>query len=326
MSFPVQRLRRLRRNPALRELVAEHRVRIEDLIYPLFAVPGRGVRQEIPSLAGVYHLSIDQLIEEAKGLRDLGILAILLFGVGSGKDSHARAAYARDGIVQKAVRALKKEVPELVIITDVCLCEYTNHGHCGIIKDGYLENDSSAQLLAKVAVSHAEAGADIVAPAAMIDGEVRAIRNALDEHGHTETIIMGYSAKYASKLYDLFYKSVETVLAFGDKRTHQMDFRNSDEAMREMALDIEEGADILMVKPALFYLDIVQRAKSQFKMPLAVYNVSGEYAMIKAAAQLGKIDETKVVTEMMTAFKRAGADLIITYHAKQIAQFLRNPA
>jgi porphobilinogen synthase len=322
MTFPTQRLRRLRKSAQMRQLLAQHHVQADDLIYPLFAVPGSNVRKEIPSLTDVYHLSIDQLVQEAKEVRALGIPAILLFGVSHSKDPKAKSAYARDGIVQKAVRALKKNVPELIVITDVCLCEYTDHGHCGIVENGYLANDVSAQLLAKVAVSHAEAGADMVAPAAMLDGQVRAIRAALDARGHTDTVIMSYSAKYASKLYDLFYKGVETVLAFGDKRTHQMDFRNSDEAMREMALDLQEGADILMVKPGLFYLDIVQRAKTQFKAPLAVYNVSGEYAMLKAAAKMGQIDENLVVMEAMTAFKRAGADLIITYHAKQIARFL----
>src|SRR3984957_1712855 len=322
----MQRLRRLRKTAILRKMVAQHQLTIDNLIFPVFVIPGKGMRKEIAALPGIYHLSADQLVEEAKKLRDLGILAILIFGVPSQKDPLARGAYSSDGIVQKAVRALKKNVPELVIITDVCLCEYTEHGHCGIIKDGYLLNDASLQLLAKVAVSHAQAGADIVAPAAMLDGQVQSIRTALDKHGFTDTAIMGYSVKYASKLYDPFFKSVKSAVAFGDKRTHQMDFRNSDEAMREMALDIEEGADIVMVKPALFYLDIVQRAKSEFKMPLAVYNVSGEYAMLKAAAQLGKIDEPQVVIEAMTACKRAGADLIITYFAKDIARYLsKNP-
>ena len=318
----MQRLRRLRKTAVLRKMVAQHHLAIDDFVLPVFVVPGKGVRKEIAALPGIFHLSVDQLIEEAKNLRDMGILALLIFGVPSQKDPQARGAYAPDGIVQKAVRALKKNVPELVIITDVCLCEYTDHGHCGIIQDGYLVNDVSLQSLAKVAVSHAQAGADMVAPAAMLDGQVRTIRNALDELGFINTAIMAYSAKYASKLYDPFFKSVKSVVAFGDKRTHQMDFRNSDEAMQEVALDIEEGADIVIIKPALFYLDIVQRAKSKFKMPLAVYNVSGEYAMLKAAAQLGRIDEAQVVIEAMTACKRAGADLIITYHAKDVARYL----
>ena len=304
-------------------MVAQHRLSLEDLIFPVFVVPGRGVRKEIAALPGIYHFSEDKLLEEARELRELGITAILIFGVPSRKHPQAAGAFAPDGIVQKAVRSLKKAVPELVVITDGCLCGYTDHGHCGIIKEGYLDNDASLKILSKVALSHAEAGADMVAPAAMLDGQVGVIRATLDQHGHTDTAIMAYSAKYASKLYDPFFKSVaHSMVAFGDKRTHQMDFRNSDEAMREMALDIEEGADIVMVKPALFYLDIVQRAKTQFQMPLAVYNVSGEYAMLKAAAQAGKIDGAQVMMEAMAAFKRAGADLIITYHAREIAEQL----
>jgi porphobilinogen synthase len=318
----MQRLRRLRKTAALRNMVAERSLTLEDVIFPVFVVPGKGVRKQITALPGVYHFSADQLVEEAKQLCDLGILALLIFGVPSQKDPQGRGAYASDGIVQKAVRALKKAVPELVVITDVCLCEYTGHGHCGVMVDGYLANDISLKLLAKVAVSHAQAGADMVAPAAMLDGQVGAIRSALDRNGYTETAIMAYSVKYASKLYDPFFKSVGSEVAFGDKRTHQMDFRNSDEAMREIALDIEEGADIVMVKPAFFYLDVIQRAKNQFQMPLAVYNVSGEYAMIKAAAQLGKINEAQIVMESMIACKRAGADLIITYFAKDIAHYL----
>jgi porphobilinogen synthase len=324
VSYPIHRLRRLRKTAALRAMVAEHRLGLDDLIFPVFVVPGTGVRKEIGALPGIYHVSEDVLLEEAKELLDLGIRAILIFGVPSRKDPQAAGAYAPDGVVQKAVRSLRQAVPELVLITDCCLCEYTDHGHCGIIGDGYLDNDSSLEVLAKAALSHAEAGADMVAPAAMLDGQVGVIRATLDEHGHTDTAIMAYSAKYASKLYDPFFKhAAQSVVAFGDKRTHQMDFANSDEAMREIALDIEEGADIVMVKPALFYLDIVQRAKAEYGMPLAVFNVSGEYAMIKAAAQAGTIDGNQVMMEAMTACKRAGADLIITYHAREIAQQLR---
>jgi len=304
-------------------MVAEHRLSVDDLIFPVFVVPGTGVRKEIGALPGIYHVSEDRLLDEARELLDLGIKAILIFGVPSLKDPAATGAYAADGLVQSAVRLLKKALPSLVVITDCCLCEYTDHGHCGIITDGYLDNDSSLQVLAKTALSHAEAGADMVAPAAMLDGQVGAIRATLDEHGHIDTAIMAYSAKYASKLYDPFFKNAaQSTVAFGDKRTHQMDYANSDEAMREIALDIEEGADIVMVKPALFYLDIVQRAKTEFQMPLAVYNVSGEYAMLNAAAQAGNIDGTQVMMEAMTAFKRAGADLIITYHAREIARQL----
>ncbi len=305
-------------------MVAEHHLSLDDLIFPVFVVPGTGVRKEIGALPGIYHLSEDRLLEEARELLDLGIRAILIFGVPSLKDPQATGAYAADGLVQSAVRSLKRAAPDLVLITDCCLCEYTDHGHCGIIKDGYLDNDSSLEVLAKAALSQAEAGADMVAPAAMLDGQVGAIRATLDEHGHTDTAIMAYSAKYASKLYDPFFKSAaQSTVAFGDKRTHQMDFANSDEAMREIALDIEEGADIVIVKPAMFYLDIVQRAKTEFGMPLAVYNVSGEYAMLKAAAQAGTIDGNQVMMEVMTSCKRAGADLIITYHAREIAQQLR---
>jgi porphobilinogen synthase len=304
-------------------MVAEHHLGLDDLIFPVFVVPGTGVRKEIAALPGIYHLSEDRLLEEARELLNLGIRAILIFGVPSLKDPQATGAHAAGGVVQSAVRSLKRAVPDLVLITDCCLCEYTDHGHCGIIKDGYLDNDASLGVLAKTALSHAEAGADMVAPAAMLDGQVGAIRATLDEHGYTDTAIMAYSAKYASKLYDPFFKSAaQSTVAFGDKRTHQMDFANSDEAMREIALDIEEGADIVMVKPAMFYLDIVRRAKTEFGMPLAVYNVSGEYAMLKAAAQAGSIDGNQVMMEAMTAFKRAGADLIITYHARDIARQL----
>src|ERR1051325_8744655 len=322
MSYPAQRLRRLRKTAALRNLTAEHQLCAEDFVLPVFVVPGKNVRKEVAALPGVFHYSIDKLVEEAKALRELGIAAVLIFGVPSEKHSDARGARAANGIVPTAVCALKKAVPDLVVITDVCLCEYTDHGHCGVIKEGYLDNDASLQLLAKVAVAHADAGADILSPAAMLDGQVRTLRAALDQRGHIDTAIMPYSAKYASRLYDPCFKSVKSVVAFGDKRTHQMDFRNSSEALREIALDVEEGADLVMVKPALFYLDIVRQAKDKFKMPLAVYNVSGEYAMLKAAAQLGKINETEVVLEAMTACKRAGADLIITYFARDIARAL----
>jgi len=324
MGFPTQRLRRLRRNQTQRSMVRECDVRRDDLIYPLFVVHGRGIKQEIKGLAGNYHHSVDLLVEEAKQIRDLGILAVLIFGIPEKKDADASEAYAENGIVQQAVRALKREVEGLTVITDVCLCEYTEHGHCGIIENGYLINDRSLELLAKVTVSHATAGADIVAPAAMLDGQIRTMRSALDKERLIDTAIMGYSAKFASKLYDPFFKQcTHSAVAFGDKRTHQMDFGNSDEAMREIALDIEEGADIIMVKPALFYLDIVARAKAEFKMPLAVYNVSGEYVMLKAAAEAGRLDEASVRMEMLTAFKRAGADLIITYLAKEVASALK---
>jgi porphobilinogen synthase len=321
VSFPTTRLRRLRRIPLLRDMVRESTLAVDDLIYPLFVVHGEGVKEEIKPLPGNYHLSIDRLSDEVKEVRDLGIPAVLLFGIPDHRDELASEAYDSRGVVQRAVQRIKKDVPDIVVVTDVCLCEYTPHGHCGILENGLLHNDRSLELLQKVAVSHAEAGSDIVAPAAMLDGEVHAIRAILDQGGHIGTIIMGYSAKYASKLYDPFFKSgTESALRFGDKKSHQMDFGNSDEAMREIALDVEEGADIIMVKPGMFYLDIVYRAKKQFGMPLAVYNVSGEYAMIKAAAAAGYLDEKAIVWELLTGFKRAGADLIITYFAKDAAR------
>lgn len=324
MSFPIQRMRRLRKDANIRRMVRETSISVNDFIYPMFVVHGSGIKSEIKSLPGTYHLSIDHLVEEAKKVRDLGIPAILLFGLPEKKDEMASEAYARDGIIQKAVRALKKEVPGITVITDVCLCEYTQNGHCGVVRDGYVQNDATLELLAKTALSHAEAGSDIVAPAAMMDGQIGAMRKVLDDQKYFETIIMAYSSKYASILYDPFFKhGTKSSVSFGDKKTHQMDYGNTNEAMREIALDIDEGADIVMVKPALFYLDIVYRAKAEFKMPLAVYNVSGEYTMIKAASELGRLDEKTVMMEMLTAFKRAGADLIISYYAKDAAVMLK---
>jgi porphobilinogen synthase len=295
------------------------------LLQPFFVVPGHGVKKEISSLPGNYHLSIDCLVEEAKKAEALGVPAILLFGVPdeSVKSLDAAGAYSERGIVQEAVRAVKRNVPGILVTTDVCLCEYTPHSHCGIMEDGYLVNDRNLELLAKTAVSHAEAGSDMVAPAAMLDGQIGAMRQALDEHGYENLPIMAYSAKFASKLYDPFFKEgTQSALAKGDKKTHQMPVFNSNEAMREVALDIEEGADIIMVKPALFYLDILYRAKQQYQMPMAVYNVSGECAMIDAAARLGRLDRNQVMFEALACMKRAGADIIITYAAMQVAQCL----
>lgn len=306
-------------------MVAQTSLSVSDLILPLFVVHGSDVRAEIAGLPGTFHLSVDRLVDEVREVHALGIPAVLLFGLPAIKDELASEAYADDGIVQQAVRALKDSVPEMLVATDVCMCEYTTHGHCGIVVDGYVENDATLELIATTALSHAEAGADIVAPAAMMDGQIGAMRAILDEHGHHNTVLMAYAAKYASKLYDPFFRhGTESSVAFGDKKTHQMDFANSDEAMREIALDIEEGADIVMVKPALFYLDIVRRAKEEFATPLAVYNVSGEYLMVKAAASLGQIDEDAVIMETMIAFKRAGADLVITYFGKQVAGLLNS--
>jgi len=326
MSFPATRLRRLRQNQSFRKLVRETSLSVDDLILPLFVVPGQGVKEEISSLPENYHLSIDCLIEEAKKVYDLGISAILLFGVPdrSDKDEHASGAYSPDGLVQRALRALKSAVPELLVITDVCLCEYTPHGHCGVLKDGYLVNDPSLELLAKTAVSHAEAGSDMVAPAAMLDGQIHTLRQALDQNGFLNLPIMAYSAKYASKLYDpFFHDGTQSALMKGDKRTHQMPISNSDEAMREIALDVEEGADIIIVKPGLFCLDIVYRAKQQFHMPIATYNVSGVYAMIDAAARLGRLNRDAIFFEALASMKRAGADIIITYAAKRAAKCLQ---
>jgi porphobilinogen synthase len=323
MGFPAQRLRRLRSNEMLRSLVRENRLSAGNFVLPLFAVPGGHIRREIQSLPGTYQLSIDCLVEEVVEARALGIPAVLLFGVPENKDELASGSYAADGIVQQAVRAVKHAVPDVVVITDVCACEYTSNGHCGFVRDGYLDNDSSLELLARIALSHAEAGSDMVAPAAMLDGQIRAIRQTLDAHGFHNLPIMGYSAKFASKLFDPFFKDgTQSAVAFGDKRTHQMDFFNSDEAMREIALDIEEGADIVMVKPALFYLDVVYRAKQEFHMPLAVYDVSGEYALIDAAARLGRLDRDAIMMEALAGMKRAGADIIITYFAKRAAELL----
>ena len=324
MGFPIQRMRRLRRNETIRNMVRESRVSVADLIYPMFVTHGRGVKKEIDVLPGNFHLSVDRLEEEARAVYDLGIPAVILFGLPGKRDEAASEAYDPKGIVQVAIRRLKKSVPDLVVVTDVCLCEYTPHGHCGVMKDGYLQNDPSLDLIRKVTLAQAEAGSDIVAPAAMLDGEVAAMRSALDEQGFIHVVIMGYSAKMASKLYDPFFKGgTESAVAFGDKKSHQMDFSNANEALREIGLDIEEGADIVMVKPGMFYMDIIYRAKQKFGVPLAVYNVSGEYAMIKSAAQLGRIDEKEITLELLTSFKRAGADLILTYSARDVAPLLK---
>ncbi len=324
MGFPAQRLRRLRQNEAFRSLVRENRLSIGSLILPMFVVSGSNIRHEIPALPGNYHLSIDCLIEEAIAVRDSGVSTLLLFGVPETKDEPGSGSYAEHGIVQEAVRALKHTVPEMLVVTDVCPCEYTSSGHCGILRNGYLDNDASLDLIRKITRSHAEAGSDMVAPASMLDGQIHAMREVLDSHGFHNLPIMAYSAKFASKLYDPFFKEgTHSALTFGDKRTHQMDPSNSHEAMREIALDIEEGADIVMVKPALFYLDVVYRAKQEFKMPLAAYNVSGEYAMIDAAARLGRLERDAIMMEALNCLKRAGADIIITYFAKRAANLLR---
>jgi len=317
------RLRRLRGSQAVRRLVRETTLSAEDFVYPLFVVHGSGVRNAIPSMPGQAQLSIDQLPADAQELRALGIPAVLLFGIPASKDEQASEAYAADGIVQQAVRALKQADPDLLVITDVCLCEYTSHGHCGIVRDGDVDNDATLPLLAQTALSHARAGADMVAPSAMMDGQVAAIRQALDENGFGQTPIMAYAAKYASAFYGPFREAAESTPQFGDRRGYQMDPANAREALREIEADIAEGADIVMVKPALAYLDVLARARQRFDLPLAAYNVSGEYAMIKAAAANGWLDEKRVVLEVLTTIKRAGADIVITYHAKDAARWLK---
>lgn len=322
MGYPITRLRRLRKNERLRRITAETKVSVDDFIYPLFVCPGKGVKNEINAMPDVFQMSIDNIVEECKIVYELGIPGIILFGIPEKKDSLGSEGYSDKGIIQRAVNQIKKKVPELIIITDVCLCEYTEHGHCGVIVNNDVDNDQTLELLAKIAVSHAKAGTDIVAPSDMMDGRVKKIRTALDEGGFNQTPILSYSAKYASAFYGPFREAAESVPKFGDRKSYQMDPPNSDEAMREIALDIEEGADIVMIKPALAYLDIIRRAKEKFNIPIAAYNVSGEYSMIKAGARMGWIDENKIIIEVLTSIKRAGADIIITYFAKKAVELL----
>ncbi len=324
--FPTHRPRRLRNHPQLRRMVRETVVTTNDLIYPLFAVPGSGVATEVKSMPGVYQLSVDKIVEEAKEVYDLGIPAIILFGIPDTKDTEATGAWHDHGIVQQASTAVKDAVPDLVVIVDTCLCEYTSHGHCGYLDVGDLTgrvlNDPTLALLKKTAVSQAKAGADIIAPSGMMDGFVQAIRQGLDEGGFTDIPILSYAAKYASAYYGPFRDAADSAPQFGDRRTYQMDPGNGTEALKEIELDIQEGADMLMVKPALSYMDIIWRVKEATNLPVAAYNVSGEYSMIKAAALNGWIDEQKVALETLTSFKRAGADMILTYHAKDAARWL----
>jgi len=323
MYFPAYRPRRLRKNERLRGLIRETDLKIEDLIYPLFVIYGKNIRSEIPSMPGNYHCSVDKIAKEAKDAFELGIPAIILFGLPEQKDEAASGAYAEDGVVQQAIRVIKKEVPELLVITDVCLCEYMSHGHCGVITDGEINNDVSLELLAQTALSHAEAGADMVAPSDMMDGRVAAIRSTLDEGGFETIPIMSYAAKYASSFYGPFREAADSTPQFGDRHSYQMDPSNVLEALREVALDIEEGADIVMVKPAMAYFDVIKGVKDEFGYPVAAYNVSGEFAMVKAAAQKGWIDEKGIVLEILTGIRRAGADVILTYHAKDVAKWLK---
>ena len=322
MDFPSYRPRRLRRNEKLRAMVRETSLAPRQLIYPLFIGPGRDKVQPVSSMPGVAQFSVDRAVEECQEVASLGIAAVILFGLPEHKDSVGSEAYDDGGAVQQAIGAIKDKLPNLLVITDVCLCEYTDHGHCGVIKNGDVDNDSTLALLVKESLSHARAGADIVAPSDMMDGRVGAIRRALDESGFAQTAIMAYAAKYASGFYGPFREAAESTPQFGDRRSYQMDPANSDEALREVALDIREGADIVMVKPAMAYLDIVYRVKQKFGYPVAAYNVSGEYSMIKAAGQNGWIDEQRIMMEVLFAIRRAGADMILTYFAKDAARLL----
>jgi porphobilinogen synthase len=322
MQFPEYRPRRLRKNENFRRLIRETRLSADDLIYPLFVVPGKNIKKPIAAMPGNFQLSIDHIVREAQKARELGIPGILLFGIPAHKDELATGAFAKDGIIQQAVKRIKNEVPDILVITDVCLCEYTSHGHCGMIEKGEVANDTTLEVLAETAISHARAGADMVAPSAMMDGQITAIREGLDENNFENIPIMAYAAKYASCFYGPFREAAQSTPQSGDRKSYQMDPANGDEAIREITLDVAEGADIIMVKPALAYLDIIYRARQEFDLPLAAYNVSGEYAMIKAAANLGWLDEEKAMLESLTAIKRAGADIIITYWAMQAAKLL----
>jgi porphobilinogen synthase len=322
MKFPIYRPRRLRSNARLRDLVCETSLSPKNFIYPIFVGPGKNRIRPIHSMPGIAQLSVDRAIQECEEALAVGVPAVILFGIPERKDSLGSEAYADNGIVQQAIRTLKEKLPDLLVITDVCLCEYTDHGHCGVIKNGAVDNDSTIELLANEALSHARAGADIVAPSDMMDGRVAAIRKLLDESGFAEIPIMSYAAKYASGFYGPFREAAESTPQFGDRRSYQMDPGNADEALREVELDIREGADIIMVKPALAYLDIIYRVKQRFGYPVAAYNVSGEFSMIKAAGQNGWIDEERIMLETLLAIKRAGADIILTYFAKEAARLL----
>ncbi len=328
MRYPIYRPRRLRANENLRRLIRETTLSVDDLMMPLFVRPGKGVRNKISSMPGNYQLSVDELVKEARKVAGLGIPAIILFGIPEKKDARGTEGYRKNSIVAKAIRAVKDKVDDLVVITDVCLCEYTDHGHCGVVKkkkggkDFTIDNDATLELLAKMALSHVEAGADMVAPSDMMDGRIGAVRATLDECGFDNIPIMAYAAKYASAFYGPFREAAESPPQFGDRRSYQMDPPNSDEALREVALDIEEGADIVMVKPALPYLDVILRVKEEFGYPVAAYNVSGEFALVKAAAARKWVDEQRLVLEILTSIKRAGADMILTYHAMEAARLL----
>jgi len=322
MHYPVYRPRRLRKNAIFRRMIRETKLSVDDLVYPLFVTFGRNVKKPINSMPGNFQMSVDHLVKEVQKTKDIGIPAVLLFGIPEKKDEVGSGAFAEDGIIQRATREIKEKVPDILVICDLCLCEYTSHGHCGTIKDNDVDNDATLEILAETALSQAKAGADMVAPSGMMDGGVGVIREALDEEGYDAIPIMAYSAKYASCFYGPFREAAEGAPQFGDRKSYQMDPSNSDEAIREITLDVEEGADIIMVKPALPYLDIIYRAKEEFDLPIAAYNVSGEFAMIKAAANLGWLDEEKAMMEALTSIKRAGADIIITYFARDAAKLI----
>ncbi len=323
MKFPAYRPRRLRRTENLRRMVRETVLTVDQMVYPLFVIPGKDRRIPVPSMPDVYQFSVDQLLAEVATVVELNLPGVLLFGLPREKDAGGSEAYADDGAVQHATRAIKEKYPDLVVITDVCLCEYTSHGHCGLLRGREVDNDATLEILARVALSHARAGADMVAPSDMMDGRVRAIRQALDADGFDQVSILAYSAKYCSAFYGPFREAADSAPQFGDRRAYQMDIANADEALREIAMDLEEGADMVMVKPALPYLDIIRRARERFDWPLAAYNVSGEYSMIKAAAAQGWVDEKRVMMEVLTAIRRAGANLVLTYFAKEAAKVLR---
>jgi len=322
-QWDFKRHRRLRRTTSLRKLVSEHRLHTDDFIYPLFVVEGKQIKREVPSMPGVYHLSLDHLEKEIEEISSLGIRAIILFGVPDHKDEVGSEAYNERGIVQRAIEKIKAINKEMVVIADTCLCQYTNHGHCGVVKDGYVDNDESLKLHAKTAVSQAKAGADVIAPSNMMDGFVAAIRQALDEEGFAHIPIMSYAVKYASAYYGPFRDAADSAPQFGDRKTYQMDPANRLEAFREAESDVEEGADFLIVKPSLAFMDVIRELKNRFPLPIVAYNVSGEYSMIKAAVQNGWLNEKEIVMETLTSFKRAGADLIISYHAKDVARWLK---
>jgi len=324
MSFPIHRPRRIRRTEALRGMVRETRLSTAGFVYPMFVCPGTKVRKEVSSMPGVYQQSVDQIVEECREVESLGIPAIILFGLPESKDARGSSSLAKTGVVQQAVQAIKKPKLNLLVITDVCLCEYTDHGHCGVVKHGEIQNDPTLEILAQQALSHARAGADIVAPSDMMDGRVAAIRTLLDDHKFENIPILAYAAKYCSGFYGPFREAADSAPKSGDRRSYQMDPANAREALKEVSLDLEEGADIVMVKPALPYLDIVRAVRERFDVPVGAYNVSGEYAMVKAAAQKGWIEEKRVVLEILTGIQRAGADIILTYHAKDAARWLKS--